>query len=228
MGGTSAAAVARWLSSVRPSRPLVTATAPTPTAAPRKRRRSKSIIRGASRCRGVARRSSQPSDQALTAMATAAGGDRQDRVEQRIEHGGQQGEQAQRPDTANRPATSERRASSPMAADRTSAPITTATLSAALSLVPNRSTTNCFAPGGCSEISSAPIDSTGDGAPGTRPAISSVTPRPRAPASTPHSAAGGATGRGSVGRVLAVGASSRNADSSADDTEKATWRTLRP
>ena len=132
------------------------------------------------RCRGVARRSSQPSDQALTAMATAAVAT--------ASTGSNSGSstaasRANRPSApkATRPATSERRASSPMPADRTSAPITTATLSTALSFVPNRSTTKCFAPGGCSEISSAPIDSTGDGAPGTRPAISSATRGPGRP-----------------------------------------------
>ena len=147
IGGTSAAAEARWLSSARPISPLVTAAAPTPTAAPRKRRRSKSIIRAACLPRGVASRSSQPSDQELTAMATAAV-----TIASTGSNSGSStaASSANRPSPpkATRPATSDRRASSPIPADSTSAPITTATLSTALSAVPNRSTTSCLAFGG--------------------------------------------------------------------------------
>ena len=146
IGGTSAAAEARWLSSVRPISPLVTAAAPTPTAAPRKRRRSKSIIRGA--CFAARRGQAQQPTQRPGADRDGhrRRDERQHRVEQRIQHGGQQGEQAQRPegDTAGDQRAA-RQQPDPRRQDERADHHRNA--EHRLSFVPNRSTTNCLASG---------------------------------------------------------------------------------
>ena len=93
------------------------------------------------------------------------------------------------------------RASTPTAAPRASATISTATLSASLSFVPNHATTTSLAPAGWSAMTAEPTETTRLGAPSNSAARSSVTASASAAATTPAKAAHdrGTSGPGRTG-----------------------------